>query len=330
MPTYSANTPIRLAIVLFDGTKLIDVCGPLQVFNDARSPEGQAAYEIDLISVNGGPVLTDAGLSLPTRGFGEFEANCWDTVLVSGGAMAYKASSSDKLLDFLSNAANLTRRIGSVCLGAHILANAGILKNKRATTHWQGTNRLAKEFPDTIVDEDAIYLEDNGVWTSAGVTAGIDMALAMVEQDFGSAEALRIAKSHVLPYRRTGGQKQFSDTLALQSKSKSARFASLVSYILEDLTRNLSVPAMAAQLGMSERNFSRAFTQEHGISPARFVEKLRVEKVCFLIENENTSIKSAAVSAGFSSEEHLRRAFHRHKQISPTGYRDKFQLRSDG
>lgn len=325
MPTYYANTPIRLAIVLFGGTKLIDVCGPLQVFNDARSPDGSTAYIADLISVDGGPVLTDTAVPLPTKGIKDFKKYNWDTVLVSGGSMAYEASKSKRLLKFITEVAPVTRRIGSVCLGANILAHAGILKNKRATTHWQGTDRLAAEFPDTHVEEDAIYLEDDGVWTSAGVTAGIDMALAMVEQDIGRTEALRIAKSHVLAFRRTGGQKQYSDTLALQSKSKSARFDGLISYILEDLTRDLSVPAMAAQLGMSERNFSRTFTLEFGISPARFVERLRVDKVCFLIENENASIKSAAATAGFSSEEQLRRTFHRHKHISPSGYRDKFQ-----
>ncbi|MEM1129301.1 MAG: helix-turn-helix domain-containing protein [Pseudomonadota bacterium] len=327
VPSFSAkNTvrPIPVAIVLFERTKLIDVCGPLQVFNDARTANELPAYGVDLLSQSGGLVGTDTVTPLQTLPFCACSEESWDTVIVSGGRSAYEAALSAGLLNEIARIAPDCRRLASVCLGAFILAAGGHLKGRRATTHWEGCQQLATDHPDVTVVDDAIFVSDRGVWTSAGVTSGIDMALAMVEEDLGRAEALRLAKSMVLPARRAGGQRQFSDALRVQVSSSETRFASLVSEMLANPAQDLAVSQMAAKAHMSERHFARVFTTKMGATPGRFVERLRVERACELMHQSGANLKAIVGLAGFANAEQMRRAFQRVRGVSPTEYRVKF------
>ncbi|ATN36151.1 hypothetical protein ACO34A_20360 [Rhizobium sp. ACO-34A] len=327
MPSFSANClqPQRhVAFVLFDRTKLIDVTGPLQVFNDARSPMGERAYRVSLVSEAAGPVLTDTGFALETGAFDTCRITVPDTVIVSGGDSAILAARSTALLSFLEEMAGQCRRLGSVCLGAFILAHGGHLNGRRATTHWENCAQLREEFPQIDVRDDAIFEEDGRVWTSAGVTAGIDMALAMIEQDLGRAEALRLAQSLVLYVRRAGGQRQFSAALTRQIQSKGAEFDDLIAKMLANLSSDLSVPRLAAMAGMSERSFARKFTATMGIGPARFVEDLRVDAACEALQREEAQLSELPFLFGFGNAERMRRAFQRNKGIAPSEYRIRF------
>lgn len=314
---------MRIALIVFDGTKLLDVAGPLQVFSDAKRPCGAPAYEVTVLSSSGGSISTDTVCKIETSPFADFRNCQWDTVLVSGGDCAYSAMYSEALQTYLENANANCRRLGSICLGAFILAAGGFLENRMATTHWDGCSRLASAFPDVSVEDNAIFVEDRGIWTSAGVTAGIDMALEMVKQDFGAAEALRLAKSLVLPMMRSGGQRQYSAALASQTANKSERFAALLRDITANIARKHTVASMAASVAMSERNFSRRFVSEFGISPASFVESLRVDFATSLLHNK-ISLRAVQAQAGFTSDEQMRRAFQRQIGVSPSAYATKF------
>ncbi len=327
MPSLSANrraTLRQIAFVLFDRTKLIDVTGPLQVFSDARLPDGDKAYRVLLVSEHGGPVETDTGFALDSDPFDVFRDCSPDTLIVSGGDSALEAARSVRLLSFLDEMAGRCRRFGSVCLGAFILAQGGHLNGRRATTHWQNCTQLQRLFPQVGVQEDSIFVEDDGVWTSAGVTAGIDMALAMVEQDLGRAEALRLAQSLVLYVRRTGGQRQFSAALKQQALSKGGEFDALIAEILADLAADLSVPRLAAIANMSERNFARRFAVTIGVSPARFVEDLRVDAACEALQRGEARLSELPHLFGLGSPERMRRAFQRRKGIAPSDYNTRF------
>jgi len=327
MPTYSAKPsqpPRPVALLLFEGTKLLDFSGPLQVFSDAKSRGGAKAYDVQLLSETGGSLSTDTVCQIETSALAEHQASTWDTVLVSGGRSAYAAMQSEPLRDFISEAAGSCRRLGSICLGAFVLAACGHLSGRSATTHWDGSLKLSTDYPDVNVQEDAIYVEDNGIWTSAGVTAGIDMAIEMVRRDLGTAEALRIAKSLVLPMVRSGGQRQFSTALAAQAAGKSDRFDELVASLAADLRNRKSVAEMAAEVGMSERNFARRFSEDVGTSPAQFVERLRVEHAANLLHQPGVFLSGVQIEAGFTSQENMRRAFQRQLGVSPSAYAAKF------
>lgn len=327
MPSFSAKhlpSQRHVAFVLFDRTKLIDVTGPLQVFNDARLPNGEKAYWVSLVSEAGGSVVTDTGFALETQPFEACRARMPDTVIVSGGDSAIRAARSAALLSFLGEMAGQCRRLGSVCLGAFVLAHGGHLNGRRATTHWENCAQLREEFPQIDVRSDAIFEEDGGIWTSAGVTAGIDMALAMIEQDLSRSEALRLAQSLVLYVRRTGGQHQFSAALTRQMQSKSGEFDDLIAKMLAQLSSDLSVPRLAAMARMSERSFARKFTATMGTAPARFVEDLRVDAACEALQRGEARLSELPFLFGFGNAERMRRAFHRKKGISPSDYRIRF------
>ena len=224
----------------------------------------------------------------------------------------------------LARAAPGVRRLASVCVGAFILAAGGWLDGRRAVTHWEYCDRLAAMFPRLRVDPDALFIQDRGVWTSAGVTAGIDMALAMVEQDRGRAEALRLARDMVLYLKRPGGQRQFSAPLQRQMAARDGRFDSLATWIENHLTEDLSVPALAARAGMSERNFARVFKQVTGSPPARYVEETRVEAAAAALARGEVTRKQAVAAFGFGQDERMRRAFHRCKGLAPSDWRHRF------
>ncbi|MCF2905005.1 helix-turn-helix domain-containing protein [Octadecabacter sp. CECT 8868] len=327
MPTYSATTlqtPLTVALLLFEGSKLLDFAGPLQVFSDAKLANGAKAYDVHLLSEVGGSLRTDTICNVETSALTSYHDVVWDTAIVSGGSSAYVAMQSKPLRDFISKSAITCRRLGSICLGAFVLAESGLLSGRFATTHWEGSAKLSTDYPDVKVQDDAIYVEDNGIWTSAGVTAGIDMALEMVRRDLGGSEALRIAKSLVLPMVRNGGQRQFSRTLAAQAGSKGERFGDLIASVAGDLQDRNSVAEMAAKVGMSERNFARRFTEEVGVSPAQFVERLRVEHAANILHQPGALLSVVQIESGFTSQENMRRAFQRQLGISPSSYAAKF------
>lgn len=324
MPTFSAKHPQRVAFVLFARTKLLDVAGPLQVFSDARRPDGARAYQVSLVSIEGGPVETDTGFPLPSEPVDTCRAAPPDTLIVSGGDSALAAAHDPRLLGFLASMAGRCRRFGSVCLGAFILAQGGHLNGRRATTHWENCAQLKQRFPQIDVRDDSIFEVDDGIWTSAGVTAGIDMALAMVEQDLGRAEALRLAQSFVLYVQRSGGQRQFSAALTRQVQSRGGEFDALVAGILADLSSDLSVPRLAEMARMSERNFARRFTEIMKISPARFVEDTRVDAACEALQRRDAPLSELPRLFGFGNPERMRRAFQRCKGIAPSEYQARF------
>lgn len=327
MPTYSAKTakaPRSVAILLFEGTKLLDFTGPLQVFSDAKLPDGGRAYDVYLLSEKGGTLRTDTVCQIETTAVAAYESVVWDTLLVSGGSSAYLAMQSDTLRNYINASADSCRRLGSICLGAFILAACGRLSGRSATTHWDGCTKLSTDYPDVSVQDDAIFVEDNGIWTSAGVTAGIDMAIEMVRRDLGTAEALRIAKSLVLPMLRNGGQRQFSTALAAQAASTSDRFAELIASVAANLRTRVSVAEMAVKAGMSERNFSRRFSADFGVGPAQFVERLRVEFAANMLHLPDACLSVVQIEAGFTNQENMRRAFQRQLGISPSSYAAKF------
>ena len=327
MPSFSANpeSPTRnIVFAVFHRAKLIDVAGPLQVFNDAKLPSGSRAYRVYLVSQSGGPVATDTGICLETEPFTSCDGLEIDTLLLAGGESAFEAAHSLPLLAFVEHYKNRCHRLASVCLGAFILAKGGHLNGRRATTHWENCTQLESEYPRITVRKDSIFEKDGHVWTSAGVTAGIDMALAMVEDDLGRAETLRLSKSMVLHVRRTGGQKQFSEALARQSQAKSGLFDVLTAKVMANLNADLSVANLARMSVMSERTFARQFKHIMQTSPAKYVEQLRISAACDAMQAENLNLSELIAVCGFSNAEHMRRAFHRHKGVSPSEFQARF------
>lgn len=323
-PAIPVTAPIRVVIVLFPRTKLLDVTGPLQVFNDAKRADGSAVYEIILTSEDGGPVETDAGVPLPSIRLAEAAARPIDTLLVSGGRSALDAAGSAALLAFLRDQSGKVRRLGSICLGAFILAAAGMLDGCEATTHWEYTERLSTAHPATTVRPDAIFVSNGRIWTSAGVSTGIDMALAMIEEDLGRKTALDLARDLVLYLKRPGGQAQFSGELQRQSRDAAGRFDALHAHMREHATGDLSVPELARIIAMSPRHFARVYTQQTGISPAKAVEAVRLDLARDLLEETDIGIQQVAVRAGFGDDERLRRAFLRRYGVAPGEYRTRF------
>jgi len=319
-----ATAPIRVVIVLFPRTKLLDVTGPLQVFNDVKRADGSAVYEIILASEHGGPVESDAGVPLPSITLIEATSQPIDTLLVSGGRSALDAAGSAALLAFLREQRDSVRRLGSICLGAFILAAAGLLEGCEATTHWEYTERLGAAYPATTVRPDAIFVSNGRIWTSAGVSTGIDMALAMVEEDLGRKVALDLARDLVLYLKRPGGQAQFSGELQRQSRDAAGRFESLHAHMREHAAGDLSVPELARVMAMSPRHFARIYAQDTGISPAKAVEAVRLDLARDLLEETDIGIQQIAVRAGFGDDERLRRAFLRRYGVAPGEYRTRF------
>ncbi len=314
--------PHRISLIVYDNVKLLDVTGPLQVFSDARFKDGSAAYQINILSVDGRPVSTDTMLPLNT--ISSANAHKADTIIVAGGRGALSIRYSPELQALIKDVCSTAKRVCSVCLGAFILAEAGLLDGKRATTHWMESQRLAHDYPDVTVIGDEIFEKSNSTWTSAGVSAGIDMSLALVEEDLGRKEALRIARLLVLPIKRQGGQSQFSVGLRQQCDSTTGKFDALLTAIQDQPGDTYTVPLMAARTHMSERNFSRLFKAEVGDTPAQFVEKVRVEATRDALLDQTMSLKEAAFHFGFASEENMRRAFKRQFGVTPSDILEQF------
>jgi transcriptional regulator GlxA family with amidase domain len=304
------------------------VTGPFEVFATANRYTQDAqgapapAYTVEVLAAQPGPVAMHSGLQLvANRSYGSVRGPL-DTLIVAGGN-ARRAAHDARLLRWLIRLEPRVRRLASVCTGAFILAAAGILDGRTVTTHWASTTALARRYPRTSVDADALFVRDGHVYTSAGVTAGMDLALALVEEDLGRSVALKVARQLVLFLKRPGGQSQFSTHLAAQMIDQGP-LRDVPEWILANLDSDLSVEALASHAGMSPRNFARVFGQRTGVTPAKFVERARVERARHRLEDSDLPIDVIAADCGFGSAERMRRTFHRHLQVVPNDYRKRF------
>ncbi len=306
----------RIGILLYPDFQLLDAAGVTAAFEIA-GVFGGAPYEMTPLSRHGGLVRSSSGIALDTVAFGT--AGSFDTIIVVGGHGHKQAMDCPELQAFIRYQATIARRICSVCTGAFLLAATGVLNRRRVTTHWQQATALKAQFPELRVSADAIYVHDGPVWTSAGISAGIDMALALVTEDLGSDIGQRTAQQMVVFYHRPGGQSQFSALLEMESTQE--RFAGLLGWIRSNLKQPLTVDVLASQAGMSPRNFSRSFRAAVGMSPARAVEKLRLEAARERVERSTLPIETIAVMTGFHDPERMRRAFLREFHQPPQAVR---------
>ncbi len=323
--------PSRTVVFLAaPNTQILDVAGPFQVFVRAAElflkdhPSQQPPYRVLLASTTRSKTVnTNCGLTLTgTETFRTLRGPI-DTLLVAGGSGVEEAGQDQELLAWLRATAQRVRRIGSVCTGAFLLAAAGLLDGKRATTHWRWAGELAKRSNRIAVDPDPIYIRDGNTYTTAGITAGMDLALALVEEDLGSPMALKVAREMVLYLRRAGGQSQFSTALSLQASDRRP-IEEIRAWATDHLGQDLPVDKLAARAGMSPRNFARVFLKDTGTTPARFVERLRVEAARRRLEESRDKLEKIATDCGFGSISSLRRAFVRLLHVAPADYRSRF------
>jgi transcriptional regulator GlxA family with amidase domain len=293
-----------IGVLVFPDFQLLDAAGPISVFEIASRLAG-VAPSIKTIAAVPGPVRSSAGVELLARGLRPSAAI--STLIVAGGSGVNAASKCDKTLGFLRAMAKRGVRIASVCSGAFILAEAGLLDGRRATTHWQRTRQFLSQYPKVKLEPDQIFVRDGDIWSSAGISAGIDLALAMVAEDLGDEIAKQAARQLVLYHRRSGGQSQFSSLLEL--KAPSGRFGPLLTWAREHLDAPLTVEALAEQAGMSTRHFARAFIAETGTTPSKAVERLRVEVARQQVQSSSEAIERVAETTGFRDPERMRRAF---------------------
>lgn len=320
--------PRNVVIVVYPGVQSLDLTGPLEVFVGAQqliaaTGRVERGYRVTVASLDGLPLRTSGGLEIvPAASLAETPGPI-DTLIVAGGAGSAQASAEEALLAWLAAAAPSARRVASVCTGAFVLAAAGLLDGRRASTHWASAAELARRYPAVKVDPEPIYLRDGPVWTSAGVTAGMDLALALVEEDLDREAALTIARHLVLFLRRPGNQSQFSATLAAQQPEREP-LRDVQRYALEHVGEDLSVQALAARAHMSPRNFARAFTAETGITPGRYVERVRLEAARRALEDTARPIATVAAICGFGTAETMRRTFIRALGVAPAEYRRRY------
>ncbi len=324
----AARAPRQIAILVFPGVQSLDVTGPLEVFAAAHELIGRTGredrgYEVQIVSSDGAALRASSGLQIVPHLSFEQTPSRLDTLVLAGGHGSRAASADAATLEWIRAASKRSRRTASVCTGAFLLAAAGLLDGRRATTHWASASELARRYPAVRVDPEPIYLRDGDVWTSAGVTAGMDLALALVEEDLDRDAALEIARHLVLFLRRPGNQAQFSATLAAQEPIREP-LREVRRHILENLARDLSVEQLAAQAHMSPRHFARSFRAETGVTPARYVESVRLEAARRALEDTSLAVSAIALTCGFSNPETLRRAFLRSLGVAPSEYRRRF------
>ncbi len=319
----------RVSLFTFDGGNSLDVTGPLEVFataNEFLTRSGLAAsppYALEILAPSGGPVTLASGLRIIPDGVFGRGRHSIDTLIVCGGD-ARRIAAHEPTLRSLTSLAPRVRRLASVCTGAFILAAAGLLDGKRATTHWRAIGALARHFPTVAVEDDALFVRDGNTYTSAGVTAGMDLALALLEEDLGREVALQVARNLVLFLKRPGGQSQFSSHLKAQSV-RPGGLADTLEWILEHLDEDLPVERLAEQAAMSPRNFARVFAKRTGLTPAKFVEQARVDAARRQLEASDASLEVVARETGFGNAERMRRTFQRHLRVVPDDYRKRFE-----
>lgn len=294
-----------IGILVFDDFQLLDATGPVAAFEIAYRLQRKRA-PLSVLALKAGLVRSSSGVELNARSFRRLRP---DTLIVAGGEGVRAAAACKETLGFVRSVALRDRRVASVCSGTYILAEAGLLDGRRATTHWRQTRDFLARYPKVRLEADRIYVQDGNIWSSAGITAGIDLALAMIADEFGEDIAHQTARQLVVYHRRAGGQSQFSALLEL--KSPSGRFKPLLAWAREHLDQDLTVERLADQANMSPRHFSRSFTAETGISPSKAVERLRIEVARSRVQGSIEPIETIAQAAGFRDTERMRRAFMR-------------------
>lgn len=304
-PEPPALKPRTVAFLVFEDFQLLDAAGPISAFEMPARGMKPPPYALKAIAAKAGPVRASCGVAMTAGGLPRGARI--DTLIVAGGRGTGAAMTDRRLLAFIRSQAETTRRICSVCSGAYILAAAGVLDGKRATTHWRRTPDFRARYPQVKLEPDRIFTRDGKVWTSAGITAGIDLALALIADDLGEAVAREAARELVVYHRRPGGQSQFSALLDIERAE--GRFTGLLAWARERLDAPLSVDDLAAQACMSPRNFARAFAAETGVTPARAVERLRLEAARERVEHSAEPIDAIALGSGFGDPERMRRAF---------------------
>jgi len=324
-PQFQPDAIRVIEVIAFPAVQLLDVAGPLQVFasaNDLLAESGRAPHYAPRVVTQGNlGVVASAGLGLAAAPLPPVDA-ALDTLMVAGGQGVQAAAADPVLVEWVRARAMRARRLASVCTGAVLLAASGLLDGRRAATHWSLCAELARTFPAVRVELDPIFVRDGPVWTSAGVTAGIDLALALVQQDLGRSVALAVARYLVVFLKRPGEQAQFSAALSLQAAED--RFGALHEWIDAHLADDISLPILADQAGMSERSFSRRYVEATGLTPGRAVERLRVEAARRLLSEQRLPVKRIAQRCGFGSEETMRRSFLRLLAATPQDYRARF------
>ena len=335
MTSFSAKSPNHAAktvlFVIYPNIVLLDLVGPLQVFTHARKAlQSPPAYDTHIVSHGGGRIDTNTVVHIDSDPIDDWLTTLTDTpihtLVCVGGDGAEDAAKDAPFIKKLRRLADRSTRVCSVCSGALVLAATGLLDGRRAVTHWEDCDALADRYPVVTVEVDPIYIKDGPIWTSAGITAGIDMALAIIAEDLGQAAAIAMARSLVTPIVRSGGQSQFSPDLDRQARDTQGRFADLHDWMAANVARKITVEDMATHCGMSPRNFSRRYTEIIGTSPAKALEALRVNTARDQLATTQTSIKTIAARCGFQDDERLRRAFLRHIHTSPSNYRKQFQI----
>ena len=316
-------------MVTYPDAHILDVVGPLEILTGTKFflPEGPEPYAVTVVAAHAGPVSTTSGINLTAhRSFADAvkDTDMIDTLIVSGGHGTMAALEDPALMDFVRRAAPRSRRIVSICTGAMILAEAGLLQGKRASTHWWWCPILEQRYPDISVDRDAIFVRDGNTWTSAGVTAGMDLALALVEMDWGHDIALQVARYNVMYMMRPGGQSQFSAHLVAE-RAEDPAINTTLKYVLANPGDPLTVTALAARAGLSERTFARRFKDETQMTPASYVETARVQSARVALETTSSGVEQIAIQTGFQNAERMRRAFQRHLGVSASEYRDRFR-----
>jgi transcriptional regulator GlxA family with amidase domain len=320
--------PLPIVFVTYSGVQSLDITGPLEVLATASNQAGeagkdQALYRTGVASRGREPVRSSSGLAILPDIDLDCDISPVDTLVVAGGIGARDAAADRHMVERIQHLSAHARRVASICTGAFLLAEAGLLDGRRATTHWSSCGALARDYPRVHVETDPLYVRDGNVITSAGVTAGIDMALSLVEEDMGRAAALRVARWLVLFLHRSGSQAQFSSHLSLQVAERPA-LSGLQAWIADNLGADLRVEALADRCAMSPRHFARAFRREVGLTPARYVERLRLEAARRQFEETGSSVETVAARCGFGTPETLRRSFIRSFGAAPSEYRRRF------
>jgi transcriptional regulator GlxA family with amidase domain len=330
MPKLS-NTARVVEMLAFPAVQLLDVTGPLQVFASTNyiveQDGGASPYDVRIVVKGGGSVAATAGVKVTAAPLSS-NALAVDTLMIAGGEGVNAAAADEALVDWVRQRTRKARRTAAVCTGAFLLAASGALDQRRAVTHWAFCEDFARRFPAVRVESDPIFLRDGPIWTCAGVTSGIDLALALVEEDLGRQVALAVARYLVVFLKRPGGQAQFSAALSLQA-SDDDRFGALHVWMNAHLADDLSLPVLAKKVTMSERSFSRHYAAATGLTPGRAVERLRVEAARHLLSDSRLPVKRIAQRCGFGSEETMRRSFLRRVAVTPQDYRARFSSTRD-
>ena len=312
----------RIAFVGYDNVTALDLFGPLEVFTTANDMLGIKAYQLSIVCASGKMFHGESGVRVAAD-LAFRDAPAFDTILVPGGCGLRDPRIGDPVVAFLKAHARSTRRIVSVCTGLEALAQAGFMNGRRATTHWRFAAALAKKFPQIKLDIDAIYIRDGKFYTSAGITAGIDLALALIAEDHGEKLALKVARELVVYLKRAGGQGQFSEPLQFQTRAGDG-FSDLAQWMLRNLDKDLTAPALAARVHLGVRHFSRRFKQSFGLTPAAYVERLRLDEARKRLPMKKHNIKSVAASVGYTSADAFGRAFERRFGVRPSHYEKQF------